>query len=198
MSNKYEELVFWYLRLNGYLTVEHFILHPLGSGPQRTEVDVLGVRFPNSKEVAGAEMKRDDNLVRCDGRIDFIIAEVKSGMCDINGPWKNPDTKNWEYVLKWLGKLSDTEVSEVAKELQAKKEYVGDDWAIRIICFGNQRSQELSSNILQLEFEKLIDFLLNRFDQFRKQKRDIEQWPQFIKDFISKSSKKKVLDWLKS
>jgi hypothetical protein len=45
-----ERVASWFFRLNGCLTIDNFILHPdfiNPSGRQRTDADVLGVRFPN-------------------------------------------------------------------------------------------------------------------------------------------------------
>lgn len=198
MENKFDQLALWYLRLNGYLTVQHFILHPAIRGGQRAEVDILGVRFPYSKEVAGAEMKRDDNLVFQDGKIDFIIAEVKSEECNLNGPWTKPNTENWEYVIKWLGMIPEVEVPKLAKDLYTNKVYVGNKCVIRLVCFGNQRSEQLSPKVVQIEFNQVIDFFLDRFKQFRRQKRDIEQWPQFIKELANMRKREKFWAWLRS
>ena len=40
------QLAYWYLRLNGLLNIPDFVVHPEQGGNQRTDVDVLGVRFP--------------------------------------------------------------------------------------------------------------------------------------------------------
>ena len=44
-----ERLAYWYLRLNGFLTIENFILHPRTTGKQKTDIDLVGVRFPHRK-----------------------------------------------------------------------------------------------------------------------------------------------------
>ncbi len=43
---KYEQLGYWYLRLNGFLTIPNFVVHPDVGHNQETDVDILGVRFP--------------------------------------------------------------------------------------------------------------------------------------------------------
>jgi hypothetical protein len=48
---KTEKLVYWYLRLNGFLTIENFVVHPDQSREQRTDVDIIGVRFPFRAEL---------------------------------------------------------------------------------------------------------------------------------------------------
>jgi hypothetical protein len=46
-----EKLAYWYLRLNGFLTITNFIVHPDFGRSQRTDVDILGCRFPYRQEL---------------------------------------------------------------------------------------------------------------------------------------------------
>jgi len=46
-----EQLAYWYLRLNGFLSISNFVVHPDTGGQQRTDVDILGVRFPYRAEL---------------------------------------------------------------------------------------------------------------------------------------------------
>jgi len=39
-----EKVAYWYLRLNGFLQIENFIVHPSRRGSQRTDADLLAVR----------------------------------------------------------------------------------------------------------------------------------------------------------
>lgn len=201
MANKFEQLALWYLRLNGYLTVTHFILHPTSRRrSQRAEVDILGVRFPHSEEVAGAKMKQNDKLELQGEKIDFIIAEVKGGRCDLNGPWTKPNTENWDYVVKWLGIVPETEVSNVARELYLHKRCERENWVIRLLCFGSETG-DLPANVVPLIFKQVIEFMSDRFKQFRGKKRDIEQWPPFIKelfDMIITKRPNEILGWLRN
>src|SRR2546426_644182 len=38
-------------RLNGFLTIRNFVIHPERGNDQRTDVDILGVRFPHRSEL---------------------------------------------------------------------------------------------------------------------------------------------------
>ncbi len=203
MVDKFEQLALWYLRLNGYLTVPNFILHPATRRQsQRGEVDILGVRFPYSREVAGAEMERDNNLIRDDKKIDFIIAEVTRSKCKLNKPWKEPHTDWQEYVLSWLGMIPPNNVSSVAKKLYSDKRYEGDKWAIRLVCFGSQKSEDLSKwGVVQLTWEKVIKFISGRFKQFKDTKQDKEQWDPFVKELFNMMVTKRpneILAWLRN
>jgi hypothetical protein len=45
-----ERVAYWYLRLNGSLQIENFVVHPSRGGSQRTDADLLGVRFRHRME----------------------------------------------------------------------------------------------------------------------------------------------------
>ena len=45
-----EKVAYWYLRLNGFLQIENFVVHPERRGGQRTDADLLAVRFPYRAE----------------------------------------------------------------------------------------------------------------------------------------------------
>jgi len=46
-----EQVANWYFRLNGFLSIPGFIVHPDIQRPYpRTEADLIAVRFPYSKE----------------------------------------------------------------------------------------------------------------------------------------------------
>ena len=184
MSNKFEQLALWYLRLNGYLTVSNFILHPDTPGSERTDADILGVRFPNSTEVAGAKMmERDSDLMRQDGKIDFLIAEVKAGRCRLNGPWTDKRLESIHYVIRWLGMVSESEVAEIAREIYTNKRCEREEWGLRLVCFGEKRSNYLHENVLQITHEQVIEFMSDRFKKHADIKSSHRQWDSFIKDF---------------
>lgn len=201
MGNKFEQLALWYLRLNGYLTVPNFVLHPDTPGSERTDADLLAVRFPYSREVAGTPMRRDDTLVRKDGKIDFIIAEVKSGECRLNGPWTNPEPRNMQYVLRWLGMILESEVQEVAGELYRNQVCERGNWGLRLACFGSRRSERLHHNVVQITHEEVVKFISDRFRTHADIKTSHRQWDNFIKKFYKMAVQDRlgtteILQWL--
>lgn len=201
MVNKFEQLTLWYLRLNGYFTVPNFILHPDTPGSERTDADILGVRFPYSREVAGVEMKRDDSLVRQDDKTDFIIAEVKRGVCRLNGPWTDPKLENMQYVLKWMGMVSKSEVHKVAEDLYTNQVCEREEWGLRLVCFGNRKSRRLHRNVLQFTHEEVVQFISDRFREHVDIKTSHKQWDNFIKEFYTMAVQnhmpaKQILEWL--
>jgi hypothetical protein len=92
MPAKYERFIASYLRLNGYFTVENFIVHAgddikchhSESVGNYTETDILGIRLPHSPEKTGhlCVGNHDEFIGNLSNKINVIIAEVKSGEND--------------------------------------------------------------------------------------------------------------------
>jgi len=77
-----EELAYWYFRLNGFLNIPNFVIHPDTGSEQRTDVDLLGVRFPYRSELLLNSMRDDEMFRRVREkayvvflRIDTLMAE---------------------------------------------------------------------------------------------------------------------------
>ncbi len=49
-----EKVAYWYFRLNGFLQIENFVIHSKRRSSQRTDADLLAVRFPYRAEGARA------------------------------------------------------------------------------------------------------------------------------------------------
>ncbi len=83
-ANRFELLATWYLRFNGYFTIQDFTVHPdFRNQPGGTDADILAVRFPYSEEFQRRySFDRDQELIR-PKRTDILICEVKAGRCDI-------------------------------------------------------------------------------------------------------------------
>jgi hypothetical protein len=111
-----ELLVTLYLRLNGYFT-SGFIVHSPRKAKTRTEIDVLGVRFPMNaepeREVAAAEELDPSKWL-----IDLVIAEVKSEGRDLqfNEALRN-SPPSVASVLRWVGLYEEHEVQTLAQKL---------------------------------------------------------------------------------
>ena len=88
---KSNDLAVWYLRLNGFLTVPNFVLHPQRHGSQLTEADIVGVRFPHRAEFDNHTEADDQRFAMRIDKPYFIIAESTNGMCKLNDPWTEVD-----------------------------------------------------------------------------------------------------------
>jgi hypothetical protein len=165
-ANRVEKLAYWYLRFNGYLTVENFTVHPDHKKDPEAEVDILAVRFPLSKEEPDRyKFERDPNLILPDVA-DFIIGEVKSGLCAINEKsWLDPSRKNVEYALEWMGFLQSDQIPSVAKELYNNLRWSSGGYSVRFVSFGTRANDDLAKKyptLPQMLLENMMAFVYRR------------------------------------
>jgi hypothetical protein len=182
-ANRVEKLVYWYLRFNGYLTIENFTVHPDFRREPETEADILAVRFPQSKEEPeGYKFERDSDLV-IDDAIDFIIGEAKSGKCAINqNSWGNPERRHVQYALEWMGFLKDEEIESVAEELYQRKVWKNKKYSVRFVCFGHYPDDDLKEKypeLTQLLLDRLMNFVFGRLTTYCNALHR-ENWDPFI------------------
>ena len=170
-ANRFELLAGWYLRFNGYFTTPDFSVHPdfkVRAGG--TDADVLAVRFPHSEEYQkNFTFERDLYLIN-DKQIDFIISEVKSGLCDINqNSWRNPERKNIEYAIRWMGiESKEEQIDKIAARLYAVGRWEAPDrnYSVRFVSFGNRVNDQLSREmpgVQQIMHNRVIEYLATRF-----------------------------------
>jgi len=164
-ANRVEKLIYWYLRFNGYLTVENFIVHPNFKRDPEAEADILAVRFPLSAEDPRRfTFGRDSNLIIPD-RIDFIIGEVKSSRCDINPSWSEPHRENIQYALRWLGYWPEGEIDAISRAVYNQKVWASDSASVRFVCFGMEENLELRQkypSMKQILLVPMMNFVRNR------------------------------------
>ena len=144
-SAEYERFVRWYLRFNGYFTIENFIVHA-GDDQSRisdekigshTETDILAVRMPYSKEVTGKLfIANHEPLVNnITDRVDIVVAEVKTKNSNKpNRVWKSEDLFPIQYLVRFIGHYKhESQIGEVASALLSKYIYEDRDCRIRYI-----------------------------------------------------------------
>lgn len=171
-----EDLAYWFLRLNGCLTITNFLLHPTRKGPSRTDADVVAVRFPDRRE----HNMVDHSLFQDSKLIEFVIGEVKTRQpCSLNGPWTDPERQNIHYLLEAIGPFPRAEVPAAAKALYEAGSYASGGMRARLFAFGGSRNPELARShreVPQLAWPKVLDFMHSRYRAYRRQKKDNEQW----------------------
>jgi hypothetical protein len=175
---KQESLAHWYFRLNGFMTILNFVLHPRRAGSQRTDADILGVRFPYRAEFPeGAES--DDKPFSNAQKPFFLIAEITRGQCKLNGPWTNPAAGNVDAVLAALGVFHPETIPGVAQDLYRNGTSDRATLTSSLMCVGNSRNQELLERlpaVPQRTWAEIIAFVWRRFQAHRRIKTDVEQW----------------------
>ena len=159
MADKYESFVRWYLRFNGFFSVENFVIHEAGNGdiiPEGGEFDTIAVRYPHSKEqvdhtVIINDHRLDDAETKADELIDFVIAEVKSGRRNtLNSLWQTGDeekkVRRVKYLLRWVGALkNEPQIGEVAGRLQREHRAREQGNLFRLIYFSPHIASEFST-----------------------------------------------------
>jgi hypothetical protein len=172
-----EQLGYWYLRLNGFLTITNFIVHPEQGRNQETDVDILGVRFPYRSELK--TMQDDEPFTRVRSRSFIALVEVKSKMCGLNGPWTNPDRQNMHKVLRAIGSFPMAENEIAATALYERGVYQSQLYHVALVCLGAEQSPDVATNypkVPQITWFKALSFIYLRFAAHRRQKESHGQW----------------------
>lgn len=73
--------------------------------PRRVSLEVMLVRFPYRKENRQRPMIDSERFRRHRDKAYVALAEIKTGVCRLNGPWTAPERENMQRVLSALGML---------------------------------------------------------------------------------------------
>lgn len=175
-----DRLAYWFLRLNGFLTTVNFVVHPEQGADQRTDADVIGVRFAHRAELGPLDPMPDDARVTNPTSSPLIlIAEAKRGWCDLNGPWTDPDAQNMQRILRALGAFREGEVEDAANTIYEVGAYRTESIELRLACFGARANLGLSERypeVIQLEWGTVLQFIYHRFASYSRQKSSHSQW----------------------
>lgn len=189
-SFKTEQVAYWFFRLNGCMNLVNFLVHHEQLGREGTEVDILAVRFPHRRELAMSnDPMQDHPAFYSDSRIDLIIAEVKTALCRLNGPWVNPDKQNMHRVLYAVGAFPEDAVPAVADALYAHQFYCDDQLRVRLFALGRETNSRLSSQVVQLTWEDVLTFIYERLNKYHQIKAQHRQWDQCGKRLYSRMQK---------
>lgn len=179
MNVKSESLAYWYFRLNGCLTIQNFVVHPDRGREQRTDVDLIAVRFPYRAELLLNPMA-DDPLIASDrNRIRIILAEVKTSLCNLNGPWTEPSRKNMHRVVRAVGSFHRDIADAVAQSLYESGTYKDSLYNMSLFCVGSRCNEEVRErypDVPQVTWDKLLEFTFDRFVRYKNQKVSHPQW----------------------
>lgn len=182
LSLNSEDLAYWYFRLNGFLTIQNFVVHPNSGSAQRTEIDLIAVRFPYRKELPENEnpMQDDERLNLKPDKIRIIFAEIKANRrCNINHAWTNPDKKNMNQTLSAIGAFDQETLVSVSNELYQQRYYEGKNFVVSLCCLGKETNKNIRSkfpNVPQLTWNDVLSFIYERFNKYEIHKRQHHQW----------------------
>lgn len=194
-----ESAAYWFLRLNGFLTIENFVLHRQAGDPatgMRTDADIVGLRFPHRFEEGLQGKLEDHDAFQGLTRPLLIFAEVKaSGVCRLNGPWSKVQSRNLDIALKAIGAFKVGEVSQVADALYKAGGFSNELIDVKMAGFASDIDEhKLCAYPLALMFRwtDVFDFIYKRFNDHRTTKIDHGTWREDGKALWEVSKKSKV------
>ena len=170
-----ERLAYWYLRLNGFLTVENFVVHPDSGNNQRTDADLIGLRFGNRQENFIQPMEDDPLVAEANSYCNVVIAEVKRSICALNGPWTAKEEENIQRVLSAIGCVPRGKLHVAAEGLYESGLYESELLTIRLLACGDCKGL-LTPSVRQILFDQMLDFIYARFQEYRNQKSSVGNW----------------------
>lgn len=186
-----EHVASWYFRLNGFLSIPGFVVHPdVVQRYPRTEADLLAVRLPYSSELVGGQLMVDDARLVALAALSrplFLMIEVKTNLCNINGPWSRAEDGNMQRVIRRLGFATEAEIEAVAADMYQHLRCERESFVVQYATIGrraNPGQQRRYPSLLQVTWDDISDFLFQRFQQFPqklppKGRKVHEQWPDF-------------------
>jgi hypothetical protein len=181
MDIKAEQLAYWYLRLNGFLTTPGFVVHPDRGRNQETDVDLIGVRFPYRAENLIRPMEDDPRFSAVTEKTIIAVVEVKAGAMRLNGPWTNKERNNMLRVVRAIGPLPREETRLAARALYEEGLYQSQLYHVMLVCIGSRINTDLKDShpaVPQITWPEILRFIYDRFRGYRNEKRSHGQWDQ--------------------
>ncbi len=217
-AERAEQVARWYFRLNGFLSIPGFVVHPdvVRLNPM-TEADLIAVRFPHSREViAGRPMQDDERLLSLarNQQTLFLLVEVKTDLCNINGPWSNADQGNMQRVIRRLGFAEDDQMEDIAASMYRELRWEDQNTVLQYVAVGKRKNDGRGrqfARLAQVTWDEIAQFLYKRFQQFPEKlpsdgRLIHEQWPDFGRAYgrrfrrmkSSRESEEFVLDYIEN
>ncbi len=201
MADLVTEFVKWYLRFNGYFSIEGFVVHAADkikkidedTIPQQTECDLLSIRLPYSREFSANKFMANDPQIVNGGeeKTDILICEVKSGKDNAPNPvWKHASTHQdmIEYIVRFCGIFPDDDVFKNAcRELSKTYAFNGKKSRIRYVIFSKEPfERHQKRGVTYITFRSIIEFLVSTRGQcWQGAKLGVaskhQQWPEFVR-----------------
>jgi hypothetical protein len=181
MEIRADRFAYWYLRLNGFLTTVNFVVHPELGNAQRTDVDVLAVRFPHRAELMLNPMQDDPRVQLSSERPVVLVVEVKVGLCSLNGPWVNQAGENMQRVLRAIGITPIESEAPIAHDLYRSGRSVQPQALFSLACFGERANEQIEARwpaIPQITWLDAARFIFDRFTSYSRQKVSHPQWDE--------------------
>lgn len=172
-SERAERFCRWFLRFNGYFSIENFIVHASddktrisdGLIAPVTETDLLAVRMPHSREIKGPlyVANFDPLVAHANGKMDVVIGEVKTGDSRPNPVWRpNGNLGAIEYLVRFIGLCStDDEIRKVASNLRTYFRFNSPTARYRYVIFCETPNEHYAkAGVEYVTFTDMVRFLV--------------------------------------
>lgn len=188
--NHAEWISYWYLRLNGFFPLHHFVVHRIPPHIRSTEIDLLAIRPPHVfEEVGGQDDDWDDSLITQEDRQRFIamICEVKRGKNYSADTVFRP--REIRYALNRFGILGRDQAQEVAEVfIQQPRIDASDSFQVRKLFIGDVlKGGDTPCDFVLLRHAQ--DFFKSRAEKYIKEKQE-------ARVLFQSQSWEEVLDWI--
>jgi len=187
MADSSEELIYWYLRLNGFFPLRNFVIHRSQKIRYPSDIDILAVRFPYVFEEVGGQADDWDNSLfdLFDRTLPIgLICEVKSGRVNIQKIFK---PENISYAV---GRFGFEEYPNTLSELVSQNPLYKKSGKFQIskILFSYNRRIE-SDIFFHISINHVRDFLQNRIRKYQRKKVQDRKFfhSELIQDLIEAS-----------
>ena len=174
-----EKIAYWYLRLNGFLLLDNYLVHGDRRGQTRTDIDLLGVRFRYRREHLNDPMQDDDWIEKARRNI-LVFCEVKTGAQDLNASWALRNRNMMESFLGLIGIVPPEYAPGVVEDLydHGRSERVDGLLITTLLinhdldCIVPYRWKEAQ----RISISHALEFIHHRFSLYRNLKSDNRQW----------------------
>ncbi len=165
-----EELVYWYLRLNGFFPIVNYVIHKTEAIEFRSDFDLIAVRPPHVFEDVGGMPEDWDTYLTA--HLDFnyyvgLLCEVKTGNFDEGSLFRR------EYLqtgVRRLGLVPETEVAEVVNTLSNNTGHPIGDIKKRICKLFISPEEHPNVNYLNLTIAQVENFIIDRITKYSDEK----------------------------
>jgi hypothetical protein len=177
MANFGERLAYWYLRLNGFFTVQDFVLHRLrphdDDGRYNADADLLAIRLRHSGEnIDNVPLAPDERLVAEPYQIRIrnvaLVVQVKTGKGG-NVPGSAFRRERLEACLRFVGLVGEEQVGRLVSSLEAQSHIdVVPEWRVAKLLISEAPID--SADYFSLGLGDIHKFIEQRLRRFRAAK----------------------------
>lgn len=169
MANYAEEIVYWYLRWNGFFLVDNLVIHRSEVTDYPSDIDVLALRLPYVYEPIGGRTEDWDESLFASFKPNLsigLICEAKSGRYDVD---KLFSKQNISYVVGRFGFVSDHE--SLSKPVRQHAVTIFDDrFQIGKLLFSYSDGDFAGQPFLHIQIGHCEDFIIGRIRKYPREK----------------------------